>query len=236
VGGLPVMRILVIEDDKKLGFMIHYKLTQQLHNVDWVKNAEEAEAYIDSDSYDLYIVDWMMPGKSGLQLCADLRKKNDKTAILMLSARDEMSDRIKGLMQGVDDYMVKPFVFEELYARIFALDRRKQANGYEGEYVFGSLKLNPMTHEVSREGAMIHLTKKEFQLLTYFMRHTGIVLSREQILSNVWGNGATVTLNAVDTAVKLLRKKMGYPSGKEMIVNVHGLGYRLAFSEVKADV
>jgi DNA-binding response OmpR family regulator len=220
------MRILLIEDDRKLGFMIHYKLTQQLHNVDWVKNAEEAEAYINTDSYDIYIVDWMMPGKSGLQLCTDLRKKNDKTAILMLSARDEMSDRIKGLMQGVDDYM----------ARIFALDRRKQANGYEGEYVFGSLKLNPMTHEVSREGINIHLTKKEFQLLTYFMRHAGIVLSREQILSNVWGNGATVTLNAVDTAVKLLRKKMDYPTWKEMIVNVHGLGYRLAFTEVKTDV
>jgi DNA-binding response OmpR family regulator len=230
------MRILIIEDDKKLGFMVHYKLTQQLHNVDWVKNAEEAEAYIAIDSYDIYIMDWMMPGESGLQLCTDLRKKNDKTAILMLTARDEVNDRIKGLMLGVDDYMVKPFVFEELYARIFALDRRKQPISYEGEYVFGSIRLNPLTHIVTRKGINIPLTKKEFQLLTYFMRHAGAVLSREQILNNVWGNGATVTLNAVDTAVKLLRKKMVYPLGPEMILNVHGLGYRLAIIEEKADV
>jgi DNA-binding response OmpR family regulator len=230
------MRILIIEDDKKLGFMVHYKLTQQLHNVDWAINAEEAEAYIAIDNYDIYIVDWMMPGKSGLQFCTDVRKKNDKTAILMLTARDETSDRIQGLMLGVDDYMVKPFVFEELYARIFALDRRKQTNGYKNEYVFGSLKLNPMTHAVTRDGIMIHLTKKEFQLLAYFMRHAGTVLSRDQILNNVWGNGAMVTLNAVDSAVKLLRKKLDNPLGQEMILNVHGLGYRLAMVEEKADV
>lgn len=230
------MRILIIEDDKKLGFMVRYKLIQQLHNVDWAINAEEAEAFIAIDSYDIYIMDWIIAGKSGLELCTDLRKKNDKTAILMLTARDEVNERIKGLMLGVDDYMVKPFVFEELYARIFALDRRKQVISYESEYVFGSLRLNPITHIVTREGTNIYLTKKEFLLLAYFMRHAGVVLTREQIINNVWGISATVTLNAVDSTIKLLRKKMYYHLGQEFIINVHGLGYRLVMVEKKADV
>lgn len=207
--------------------MLQYKLSKERYSVDWARNAEEAEAYIEAGSYDMYILDWMMPGKSGLELCKERREKQDKTAILMLTAKDEVADKVNGLMTGADDYLVKPFVFEELFARIHALDRRKQASGYDTVYTLDDLVLNPVTQEVSRAGKPIYLTRREFQLLAYFMRHAGQVLSREQMLNHVWGSEADVTLNAVDASVKLLRKKIDDPFKHKMIQSVHGRGYRL---------
>lgn len=229
------MRILLVEDDLKLGFMMEYKLGK-LHSVDWAKNAEEAESYIDYDQYDMYILDWMMPGKNGLQFCKELREKNDKTAILMLTARDAIEDKVAGLNTGADDYLVKPFEFDELFARINALDRRKQPHGYKKEYHLGQLILNLQTHEVKRDGQLITLTNKEFKLIVYFLRNAGNALSREQILNNVWGSDTMVTLNAVDAIIRLLRKKVDIPFEYEMIQSIRGFGYRLSSSEEKNNV
>ncbi|MEK8127133.1 response regulator transcription factor [Paenibacillus filicis] len=229
------MRILLVEDDTKLGFLIHYKLGYEGHQVDWAQNAEEAEAFIGAGEYDVYLLDWMLPGKSGLALCKEWRERQDKTAVLMLTARDAIQDRVNGLTQGADDYLVKPFAFEELFARLFALDRRKQTSSYEEAYSLNGLSLNPVTQEVARDGIPVYLTKRELNLLAFMMRHPGEVLSRERILNYVWGSGSEVTLNAVDATIKLLRKKIDEPFGFKMVQSVHGRGYRLVEADQGLD-
>ncbi|WP_314590042.1 response regulator transcription factor [Paenibacillus terrigena] len=221
------MRILLVEDDAKLGFMIQYKLGSEGHQVDWAQTAEEAEVFHDTGDYDLYILDWMLPGKSGLDLCKAWREGQDNAAILMLTARDAIQDRVNGLIQGADDYLIKPFAFEELFARIFALDRRKQSSGYHEAYSISGLTLDLRTQEVVRDGVTIYLTKRELDLLAYMMRHPGEVLSRERILNYVWGSGAEVTLNAVDATIKLLRRKIDEPFDFKLVQSIHGRGYRL---------
>ena len=201
------MRILLVEDDAKLGFMIQYKLNHAGHETEWAHNAEEAEAFFAEGSFDIYLFDWMLPGKTGLELCKERRQQKDTTAILMLTAKDAVEDRVSGLLTGADDYLVKPFAFEELFARLTALDRRKPVLGYDDIYRFAGLTLNPLTHEATRDKVNIYLTNREFQLLAYFLRHPDVVLSREQILAHVWGSRANVTLNAVDATIKLLRQK-----------------------------
>jgi DNA-binding response OmpR family regulator len=224
------MRILLVEDDAKLGFLIEYKLKHEGHQVDWARNSDEAESFFAPGAFDLYILDWMLPGKTGLELCKERREQKDRTAILMLTARDAVEDRVKGLMDGADDYLVKPFAFEELFARMTALDRRKQTSGYEEGCSSKSLNLNLQTQEVRRDGSLIYLTKREFQLLSFLMRNPEEVLSRERILNYVWGTEADVTLNAVDATVRLLRKKIDDPYVNKVIQSVHGRGYRFSDS------
>jgi DNA-binding response OmpR family regulator len=227
------MHILLVEDDAKLGFMIQYKLNSEGHQTEWAHNSEEAEMYFAGDTFDLYILDWMLPGETGLELCRKRRGKQDNTAILMLTARDAIEDRVNGLLMGADDYLVKPFAFEELFARITALDRRKQTNGYEKDCSVSGVTINPHTQEMVREGVQIYLTKREFQLMEFFIRHSNKVLSRERILNNVWGSHANVTLNTVDAMVKLLRKKIDDPFSVKLLISVHGRGYRLL--DIEAD-
>ncbi len=222
------MHILLVEDDAKLGYMIQYKLTSAGHRTEWARNSEEAELFFFTTEFDLYILDWMLPGKTGLELCRQQRGLNDNTAILMLTARGEIEDRVSGLLTGADDYMIKPFAFEELLARITSLDRRKQTRGYTSKYTVSGLRLSPDTQEAEREGVPLTLTKREFQLLEFFARHPNVVLSRERILNSVWGSEANVTLNAVDAVIKLLRKKVDDPFSVKLIRSVHGRGYRLA--------
>ncbi|OKP85054.1 MULTISPECIES: response regulator transcription factor [Paenibacillus] len=221
------MRILLVEDDTKLGYMIQYKLQLAGHLAEWARNSDEAELFFSSAEFDLYILDWMLPGKTGLELCRQQRRLNDNTAILMLTARGEIEDRVSGLLTGADDYMIKPFAFEELLARITSLDRRKQTQGYVNQYTVSGLRLNPATQEAERAGVTFTLTNREFQLLEFFARHPNEVLSRERILNYVWGNNADVTLNAVDAVIKLLRKKVDDPFPVKLIRSVHGRGYRL---------
>ncbi|ETT33618.1 MULTISPECIES: response regulator transcription factor [unclassified Paenibacillus] len=221
------MRILLVEDDSKLGYMIQYKLKQAGHLSEWVQHSDEAETWFAAGEFDLYILDWMLPGKTGLELCRQQRTRNDNTPILMLTARGEIEDRVNGLLTGADDYVVKPFAFEELLARITALDRRKQVQGTMNKLAVGGLLLTPDTQEAERDGVSFTLTRREFQLLEYFVRHPGTVLSRERILSYVWGNEADVTLNAVDAVIRLLRKKVDDPFPVKLIKSVHGRGYRL---------
>ncbi|NGQ95913.1 response regulator transcription factor [Brevibacillus sp. SYP-B805] len=226
------MHILLIEDDSKLGALVQYKLSREYHTVDWVSDPELVDDYLKKSRYDLYILDWMMPRKSGLEICKELRSRNDATPILMLTARDAVPDRVLGLNSGADDYLVKPFAFEELFARIHALGRRNRLPDYhEDVYTVGGITLNTLTHEVTREGVPIALTKKEFQLLAFMMRHAGRTISREQLLDHVWGVDAAITPNAVDAAIKLLRKKVDDGFAQKLIHNVRGFGYRLSCQE-----
>ena len=225
------MHILLVEDDANLGMLVQYKLNKEFHNVEWTQDVETAQQYINLGSYDLYILDWMLPSKSGLDFCRELRQKQDKTPILMLTARDAVSDRVEGLNSGADDYLIKPFAFEELLARIHALGRRNETGWTDEELVVGNLRINLQTHHVQRGKTDIVLTRREFQLLSYLMKNSGIVLSREQIIDMVWGLDAAVTPNAVDASIKLLRKKMDDPFTNKMIRSVRGLGYRLTKGE-----
>lgn len=221
------MRILLVEDDVKLGYMIQYKLKQAGHLAEWAQHSEEADSWFAAAEFDLYILDWMLPGKTGLELCRQQRMRSDITPILMLTARGEIEDRVNGLLTGADDYLIKPFAFEELLARITALDRRKQTRREMNTIAVSGLLLTPDTQEAQREGVSISLTRREFQLLEYLVRHPGTVLSRDRILNYVWGNDADVTLNAVDAVIRLLRKKVDDPFPVKLIKNVHGRGYRL---------
>jgi DNA-binding response OmpR family regulator len=226
------LHILLVEDDPKLGPLIQYKLSQDYHTVEWVADAELAMEYLRQTHYDLYILDWMMPKKSGLVLCEEIRASNDWTPILMLTARDAIDDRVTGLTRGADDYLVKPFAFEELFARIHALSRRiPVAQNQEQSCEYAGIRLNRQSHEVWRDEKLLNLTKKEFQLLEFFLRHPEKVLTREQIINYVWGLDAMITPNAVDAAIKLLRKKVDDGFAQKLIHNVRGVGYRLYEAE-----
>ncbi|MFJ9500087.1 response regulator transcription factor [Brevibacillus centrosporus] len=226
------MHILLVEDDPKLGPLIQYKLSQEYHTVEWVADAELAMEYLRQTHYDLYILDWMMPKKSGLVLCEEIRASHDWTPILMLTARDAIDDRVTGLTRGADDYLVKPFAFEELFARIHALSRRiPVAQNQEQSCEYAGIRLNRQSHEVWRDEKLLNLTKKEFQLLEFFLRHPEKVLTREQIINYVWGLDAMITPNAVDAAIKLLRKKVDDGFAQKLIHNVRGVGYRLYEAE-----
>lgn len=221
------MHILLAEDDPKLGRLIHYRLEKEAHNVDWAQDGLEAEAYLDGSEYDLIILDWMMPEKSGMELCRQLRAQGDHTPVLMLTAKDAVQDRVQGLDAGADDYLIKPFAFEELLARIRALGRRSVRSWQDEVLTAGDLTLNLRTYEVTRNGKPILLTKREYQLLAYLMKNAGQTLTREMIMDAVWGLDADVTPNTVDAYISLLRKKVDTPQAPKRIQSVRGLGYRL---------
>ncbi|OXM85605.1 response regulator transcription factor [Paenibacillus rigui] len=226
------MHILLVEDDQKLGELIQYKLKKQLYQVEWALEADTAMEFMARSPFDVYILDWMIPHKSGIELCKELRMKKDQTPILMLTARDTITDRVQGLNAGADDYLVKPFDFEEMIARLNALYRRKAMN-WEGETKsFGeTLVINHTTYEVFRNGVPVSLSRREFQVLAFLSNHPKQVMSREQLLDRVWGLDADITLNAVDATIKLLRKKLDDPFHDKIIQNVRGLGYRLDVKE-----
>jgi DNA-binding response OmpR family regulator len=228
------MNILLVEDDQKLGPLIEYKLKREFHTTVWVTDAETAESYISLGNYDVYIFDWMLPDRSGIELCQLLRNQNDNTPILLLTARDAVEDRVNGLKNGADDYLIKPFAFEELTARIEALGRRKDTNWNEITLQIGELVLKMNSHEVTRSGKTIHVTRREYQLLEYLMRHPGQILSREQLMNAVWGV-AEITPNAVDATIKLLRKKVDAPYSEKYVHSFRGIGYSMGTKE-KSDV
>ncbi|QHW29446.1 response regulator transcription factor [Paenibacillus rhizovicinus] len=221
------MRILLAEDDETLGELTEHQLKRQYHVVDWMKDGLQARAAISAGRYDVYVLDWMLPEMTGLELVREIRRKEDHTPILLLTARDAVQDRVEGLRAGADDYMIKPFAFEELEARLIALFRR-QDRGYQSSdmLTLGDVSAHLDRFEVSRRGTAILLTRREFQLLICLMRHAGQVLSREQLLDHVWGLASDVTLNVVDATIRLLRKKVDGPYETKCIQSVYGAGYR----------
>jgi len=226
------VRILLAEDDCRLGKLIEHMLIKEKIQVDWVQQGNVAFEYATYAPYDVLVLDWMLPGETGINVCDRLRKNGYQGSILMLTARDALEDRILGLDTGADDYIVKPFEFAELMARIRALARRSGLQLKEEIIQVGDLVLNRSAHTAIRGRREIQLTVREFQLLDLLVQNNGCVLSRELLLDRVWGLETEVTPNNLDAYVRLLRKKIDIPGEDVLIHNVRGVGYKLEVSHV----
>jgi two-component system, OmpR family, copper resistance phosphate regulon response regulator CusR len=221
------MKILVVEDNRRIAQSIKTGLEQEKYVVDLAFDGTSGLDFGLSDEYDLMVLDVMLPGKSGFEVAKDIRAQNVSLPILMLTARDQIDDRVVGLDSGADDYLVKPFAFEELMARIRALTRRPKTT-LPRILTVDDLSLDPVTYKVKREGQRIFLTKKEFALLEYFMRHPHQVLTKDQIISRVWSYDTQVTENTVEAFIKNLRSKIDKPfKTKAVLHTVRGFGYTL---------
>ena len=221
------MRILLVEDDLKAARLLARGLQEEGFVVDIAASAEEGDEMAFVADYDLIVLDWLLPGKSGLTLCRDLRRRGTATPILMLTARDALADRVAGLNTGADDYLTKPFAFEELMARSRALLRRSELTRPP---VLGvaDLSLDPHSQVVARAGASIELTPKEYALLEILMRHAGSVVSRSRLAEQVWKADLVAIDNLIDVHIGKLRRKVDAPSQVPLIHTVRGRGFRLA--------
>ena len=223
-------RILVVEDDDALGTLLRYNLEREGYAVALATDGEEALIQAEEQLPDLVVLDWMLPRVSGIEVCRRLRQKplSRNVPIIMLTARGEESDRIRGLDTGADDYVVKPFAVTELSARIRAVLRRLRPGQAEDVVVRGALILDRSAHRVSRDGEEIHLGPTEFRMLDFFMQNPGRVFSREQLLDSVWGSDVYVEARTVDVHIGRLRKALakGKP-GFNPIRTVRSAGYAL---------
>lgn len=225
------MNILLAEDDEKLGKLLTHLLKKEVHHVDWVKNGKDAENFAYSSTYDILILDWMLPGKDGITVCRNLRKSDIKSGILFVTAKDAKREIIEGLDAGADDYIVKPFEFDELLARIRAISRRKEKL-FEDVIEIQGYRLNLTSHEFTREQSLIELTRKEYQLLEILFRNQNQVMTREILYERIWGFDSDVSDNALDALVKLVRKKIDVTGHSSIIQNVRGVGYRVRNNDV----
>jgi two-component system OmpR family response regulator len=222
----PVVRVLVVEDEVKLASLIRKGLREEGLLADVAIKGEDALWMAGEDTYDVIVLDVMLPGIDGFETCHRLRELEVRTPILMLTARDAIEDRIGGLDTGADDYLTKPFDFGELLARLRALARRGPAE-HAPLLRVGDLELDPASRRVRRAGTEVALSTKEFQLLEVFMRHPGEVLSRYQLLEGAWDTGYEHKSNVIDVYVRYLRDKLDRPFGVSTIETVRGAGYRL---------
>ncbi|MBP2666715.1 MAG: transcriptional regulator [Firmicutes bacterium] len=221
------MKILLAEDDARLGRLIQHMLVAEHHDVDWVLRGDETLQLAIDGVYDVLVLDWMMPGLSGVDVCRKLREQGYSRPILMLTARDALDDRIKGLDAGADDYLVKPFEFGELFARLRALLRRGDAPLQEELSEVGNWILNRSRRTLCREDVEINLSAREFQLLDLLVQNRGRVLPREVLLDRIWGLGSEVSDNSLDAYIRLLRKKLDRPGEPPLISTVRGIGYKV---------
>lgn len=220
------MRLLVVEDEPAIAAFLRQGLTEEGFAVDVAEDGPSAMDFALLTPYDAIVLDLLLPGKDGLEVCADLRRRGVRTPILMLTARGSVDDRVRGLDTGADDYLVKPFAFAELLARLRALLRRP-SNALPSRLQAADLVLDPVTHRVSRAGRPVDLTPKEFALLELFMRHPGQVLSRTQIAEHVWNYNFLNESNVVDVYVRYLRQKIDRDFEPKLLRTVRGVGYRL---------
>jgi two-component system OmpR family response regulator len=223
----PVVRVLIVEDEVKLASAIRKGLRGEGLLADVAITGEDALWMAGATQYDAIVLDVMLPGIDGFETCRRLRGDEIRTPILMLTARDEVEDRITGLDTGADDYLAKPFDFGELLARLRALTRRGPS-GRDAVLRVGDLELDPASRRVRRGGTEIPLSTKEFQVLEVFMRHPGEVLSRYQLLEGAWDAGYEHKSNVIDVYVRYLRAKVDRPFGVETIETIRGAGYRLS--------
>ena len=219
--------VLVVDDDVKLLKMLQRTLTYEGLQVVTAANGEEALNQVDSSKPDVIILDWMMPKMDGLTVVQQLRAEKNQTLILMLTARDALENRVEGLESGADDYLVKPFAPVELVARVHALLRRIDSKSAKEPLEFSDIRLDPITHEISVGGKFIDLTKTEFELLEFFLRHPRQVLERTQILNNVWGYDFGGDDNVLEVYIGYLRKKLEAGGRPRLIQTVRGIGYVL---------
>ena len=218
------MNILVIEDDPTVGGFIRRGLEEQRYRVTLVPNGEDGERVAASESFDVVILDMRLPGKSGLDVLQSLRARGFETPVLVLTAQDAVDAKVRTFRAGADDYVTKPFAFEELLARVEALSRRPKAMA-SALLKVADLEVNRDTHEVRRNGSLIELTPKEFAVLEYLMRHTGRVMSRTLITEYAWGYHFDPGTNIVDVVINHLRKKIDAGRGRKLISTVRGVGY-----------
>jgi DNA-binding response OmpR family regulator len=225
------MKILLAEDDERLGKLIHHMLKKEMHLVDWVKNGNDAYEYASLSDYDVLLLDWMMPGMSGIEVCKKIRKNGYNGGILFITAKDATEEMVFGLDSGADDYIVKPFQFEELLARLRAVSRRKN-KVYEDILKVGPLELNLTTHVVTKDMQVIELTRKEYHLLELLMRNKNQVMPRDILFEKIWGFDSFVSENALDSLVKLVRKKVDTKGEPSLIQTVRGVGYLMRDQDV----
>jgi two-component system OmpR family response regulator len=220
------MRVLIVEDDPKLGRLLQRGLTEEGHAADYLRDGDGALARAVEVSYDAIIVDVGLPGIDGFETCRRLREVGVWSAVLMLTARDAVEDRVRGLDCGADDYLTKPFSFAELAARLRAVGRRGTLER-PATLTVGDLELDPATLTATRAGVAIELSPKEFALLETLMREPGRVFSRLELLERAWDYGYEWRSNVIDVYIGYLRKKIDEPFGCTTIETVRGLGYRV---------
>lgn len=220
------MRVLVVEDEKRIASFIERGLKEEKYAVDTASDGEHGSYLADINTYDLIILDIMLPKKDGISICRDLRQKRNNTPILMLTARNTVKDKVSGLNSGADDYLPKPFSFEEFLARVKALLRRTREQK-DPLLKIADLTLNQLTHEVKRGEKLIVLTSKEYALLEYFMLHPGQVVTRTMISEHVWNEDFDSMTNVIDVYIKFLRNKIDKGFKKKLIHTLRGRGYIL---------
>jgi two-component system, OmpR family, response regulator len=220
------MRLLVVEDSPKMASLLRRGLTEEGYAVDVVSNGTDAVWLATEQEFDAILLDVVLPDLDGFEVCRRLCRADRWAPLLMLTARDDVSDRVRGLDAGADDYLTKPFAFEELFARLRSLVRR---GPQERSPIFqvGDLALDPAEHSVRRGVSEIHLTPKEFALLQYFMGHPGEALTRSRLLEHVWDFAFDGDPNIVDVYIGSLRDKIDRPFGRASLETVRGVGYRL---------
>ena len=224
----PASDILVIEDDPRVARLVQRALVEDGYRVELAYDGHEGEAKAQQLSPEAIVLDVMLPGQDGIAVCRNLRHRGVRTPVLMLTARDAIPDRVRGLDAGADDYLTKPFALDELLARIRALLRRPgRWEGRSEILQVGDLTLNLDSHEAFRADQPIELTTKEFRLLAYLMRHAGRVLTRSQIVDQVWGYDASATSNVVEIYICYLRDKIDRGFPRPLIRTVRGAGYML---------
>jgi two-component system, OmpR family, phosphate regulon response regulator PhoB len=221
------MRILIAEDEEPLTLLLRYNLEAEGYTVESVARGDEAELRLREEVPDLVLLDWMLPGLSGIELCRRIRLRRDteRLPVIMLTARGEEADRVRGLATGADDYITKPFSVPELLARVRALLRRTKPGHVASLLVAGDIELDRETHRVRRGGKELHLGPTEFKLLQFLMQSPGRVFSREQLLDGVWGREVYIDERTVDVHVGRLRKAISHARRPDPIRTVRGAGY-----------
>lgn len=224
------MRILLVEDEIKVGDALKKGLQAEEYEVTWAQTGEEGFFHASSQLFDLIVLDVMLPGRDGIEVLQTLRKQGSKTPVLLLTAKDAIEDRVLGLDAGADDYLVKPFAFAELSARLRALLRRNKPEAAAGVLTIGGLEIDPIRRTVNREGRRIDLTAREFELLEYLARNHDRVVSREMLARDVWKESgrATPLDNVIDVHVARLRRKMDDPFKANLLHTVRGVGFTLS--------
>lgn len=219
------MHILFVEDEAKIANFVNAGLKEHGFVVDYCDNGNEGYSRVMENEYDAVVLDIMVPGKDGLSILKSLRRAKRNVPVILLTARNELDDRIEGLNLGADDYIAKPFFVEELVARIYAVVRRSVGDR-QNLLSVGPLKLDYITREVTCNQHVVELTTREFNLLEYLMRSPGRVFTRTQILEHVWGYDFNPTTNVVDVCVQRIRKKLDPIGGSGWLESVRGVGYR----------
>lgn len=222
------MRILIVEDEHKIATSIKKGLEQESYAVDMAFTGNEGFDLASTEEYDLIILDLLLPGLNGIEICRKLREQQIHTPVLILTAKGQVEDKVAGFNAGADDYLTKPFAFEELLARVRALIRRPPKT-LGTKLIVSNLALDTVTYEVKRSDIQIHLSNREFALLEYLMRHAGKIQNKEQIIAHVWNYDADILPNTVEVFIGYLRNKIDKPfkSDKPLIHTVRGFGYKI---------